>query len=85
MTDEPEEVPPLATAILAALADQLDIVVNQARAALAGGAPETTVDITRKLARAAEAGVEQGHWPRTESWLAVFAATAVQRLAHVEE
>ena len=69
-TDEPEEVPALASAILAAVADQLDIVVNQA---------------VRKLKRAAQAGVEKGHWPRNEAWLAALTATAVQRLAQVDE
>jgi hypothetical protein len=40
---------------------------------LAEDAPETTVDIVRKLMRAAQAGVEKGHWPRNEAWLAVLA------------
>jgi hypothetical protein len=64
---------------------QRDIVVNQERAALAEDAPETTVDIVRKLERAAQAGVEKGHWPRNEAWLAALAATPVQRLAQVDE
>jgi hypothetical protein len=84
MTDEPR-VPGGVSAILAQVADQLDVALAHAGDALATGTPETTVEIGNKLVRVAQGGVAKGYWPNIEVWLTAFAATAVQRLAHIEQ